>query len=80
MTSQAARMQVVTSTMQAADCILDSWPINAGPKLSIAKHALLKRLEGKMSQALRLWPSSKQPTAKEEDIWRDLEGLGQQKS
>lgn len=49
MTSQVGRMLVINSTLRAAEYLLTEWPIFKGPKLSVAKHALLKCLEGEMS-------------------------------
>jgi hypothetical protein len=48
-TSQPGHMRVISSALRAAEYILNDWPIDEGPKLSIAKHCLLSCLEGKLS-------------------------------
>jgi hypothetical protein len=72
MTSQPGRMRAISSALSAAEFILNEWPINEGPKLSIAKYALLSCLEGKLSPGAARFAFIE--AAKEADIYVDLPG------
>lgn len=67
MTSQVGRMLVINSTLRAAEYLLTEWPVFSGEKLSIAKHALLKCIEGEMSPGVARMAFIE--AAKEADIY-----------
>lgn len=72
MTSQIGRILVINSTLRAAEYLLTEWPIFKGTKLSIAKHALLKCLEGEMSPGVARMAFIE--AAKEADIYIEAAG------
>jgi hypothetical protein len=52
MTSQPRKMLGIGSAYDAAVFLLEEWPIDEGPKLSMAKAILLKCLAGECSAAV----------------------------
>lgn len=75
MTSQPGRMLVITSTLRAAEYLLTEWPIFKGPKLTIAKRALLTCIEGGLSPGTARFAFIE--AAKEADIYVETTGRPQ---